>query len=228
MLRDRIVILIVIGIFFGSMIFIGQYSTWQESQVEKERLDRESRERIELEKIKAAEKLETERLESLKTPEQREAERLEAERLNQQRQEQLESERLNQQRQEQIQQEQIQKHKELAQKKLTVNNANTDSANTENVRVAIEYYTHLKKTFQDMHRSCSNVSNYEDYYIFRSFIINTQSHIDELIISDVAIADHIIRLGLQDNIDITNAADSSKRSINSYSACLTDLLNEYG
>ena len=103
MLRNGIIVLIVIGIFFGSALLVNIYDQWQESQIEKERLDRESREKIELEKIKAererveaererveaekleAQKLEAERLESLKTPEQREAERLEAERLNQER-----------------------------------------------------------------------------------------------------------------------------------------------
>ena len=102
-MRNGIVVLIVIGIFFGSILFIGTHDKWQEAQIEKERLDRQSREKIELEKIKAererieaekerveaerleAQKSEVERLESLKTPEQKEAELLEAERINQER-----------------------------------------------------------------------------------------------------------------------------------------------
>ena len=103
MLRNGILVLIVLGIFFGAVLLIGMYDQWQEAQIEKEKLDRESHERIEKEKIKAgrerveaererveaetleAEKIEAERLESLKTPEQKEAERLEADRLNQER-----------------------------------------------------------------------------------------------------------------------------------------------
>ena len=95
-MRDRTVVLIVIGIIFGSLIFGGQYTTWQEEQIENKRLDMRSQERIELEKIKAErerievdklkeERLEAERLESLKTPEQKEADLLEAESINQER-----------------------------------------------------------------------------------------------------------------------------------------------
>ena len=125
MLRNGVIFLIVIGIFFGSILFVGIYNEWQEAQIEKERLDRESHERIEKEKIKVerekveaerekveaererveaerleAQKVEAERLESLKTPEQREAERLEADRLKMDNleAERLEAERINQER----------------------------------------------------------------------------------------------------------------------------------
>ena len=149
MLRNGILVLIVLGIFFGAVLFVGMYDQWQEAQIEKEKLDRESHERIEKEKIKAererveaererveaererveaetleAEKIEAERLESLKTPEQKEAERLETEKLKM---ENLEAERLEADR---LNQERIDRNNQERKENLKLNTDNVKSTQT--------------------------------------------------------------------------------------------------
>ena len=149
MLRNGILVLIVLGIFFGAVLFVGMYDQWQEAQIEKEKLDRESHERIEKEKIKAererveaererveaererveaetleAEKIEAERLESLKTPEQKEAERLETEKLKM---ENLEAERLEVDR---LNQERIDRNNQERKENLKLNTDNVKSTQT--------------------------------------------------------------------------------------------------
>ena len=190
MLRNGILVLIVLGIFFGAVLFVGMYDQWQEAQIEKEKLDRESHERIEKEKIKAererveaererveaererveaetleAQKVEAERLESLKTPEQKEAERLETEKLKM---ENLEAERLEAER---LNQERIDRNNQDRRDGLETNNFNTPKLNQEKTKTCNDFKEALNQIYQSVGRYnqiCESVQygSYDDFILF--------------------------------------------------------------
>ena len=243
-------VLIVIGIFFGSMIFLSQYNMWQEEQIEKERLDRKSQEKIELEKIKAErerievdklkeERLEAERLESLKTPEQKEIEELESLKTPEQKEaDLLEVERINQER--------IDRNNQERKENLKSNTANVENAiieqSAESAQMSLtceDYQTTLEQTsllFFKVDKLCLKAfyGTHDDFDNFYDVMENIETAMTDegITIHDVndqlysTLASVEIECIQDEDLQIYSA--NVKESIPLVRMCYNDVFKKYG
>ena len=99
---------------------------------------------------------------------------------------------------------------------------------TEAARFAVEYYTSTEDAFQILYEYCSSVSNYDEFYAFTSFASNIKSATIDFFSEDSKMTEDIIRLGLDDNVEVIATSDSAYRVINLGTACMKDLVDKYG
>ena len=117
---------------------------------------------------------------------------------------------------------------ELETKKEVIVDSTYAEAEAEAVRLALVYYTSAKETFQIFYDHCSNVSNYEEYYAFILFVNDVESETADFLIEDSKLTEKMIQLGLDDNVEIINAAESFYHVLGLGTACMNDVLDKYG
>ena len=98
----------------------------------------------------------------------------------------------------------------------------------ESIRLVLQYYKTVDEPFRNLYEHCENISNYDEYNAFATVMIDLNPIFSKYSTLNDEMKDGILRAGLEDNVEINNAANNLSILLELLSWCISDVSSTYG